>query len=382
MGAQQSAEDGPLDPEALFGKGSYLNDGGDGPVDPAKIFGSCSDQEMLNDAELKRYGSMSKGDFRQEALQRISSLAEMKDTIPAVLHSSNTDIQRADVKIELTRYELKVFNSETQEIMVVVPFTFLHEMAWDHSESRIRIGFTDQKESIFNAADGEAKVKQILFVLENSLATEAHLMEQMKILFLLPSAPKVRHLGVISGTEDAPFARKGVRLSEVAHQPTQQEMKHIIQEHQASQAFGLRRQLALQHIHHGYNAIPVTVGRSNGHLVFDGEGFRVFEGGSSKTAKDFNSATPLVQSLYSKVHSWGVDGETFAIVLAGDGEQAGTLLPQKYRTPAALVAKNTLDFFCNQKLRTMGMSSVEGSTHGRKVQAREKLELVSQRLWL
>jgi hypothetical protein len=240
-------------------------------------------------------------------------------------------------------------------------------------------------ETIFEGTSAEeaAKTKQALFVFKNSLATEKHLMEEMKMLFMLPNAPAVKHMGVISSSDDKPFARKSVKLSEVAHQPTQEEMKQIIHEHQSqsSQIFGARKELALQHIHHGYQAFAVSSSGGNGQLVFDGEGVRVFGQAGSKVTKNFNatSEVPMLALAYGQVHSWGMDSDTFAIITAergGDaGGDAGKLVQYSYTTTSSLIAKNTLDFFCNQKMRVMGLKSVEGSTHGRKVQAREKLEL-------
>jgi hypothetical protein len=149
MGAQQSAGDGPLDPELLFGKGSYLNDGGDGPLDATKVFGCRSDQEMFDGKELQRYTSMSKEQFRNEALQRISSLSDMKDTIPAILHSANAGAvdeefasqHHINVQIELTRYNMKVLDDKSKALVVCIPYITLTELTWDHAESRIRIAF-------------------------------------------------------------------------------------------------------------------------------------------------------------------------------------------------------------------------------------------------
>jgi hypothetical protein len=158
-------------------------------------------------------------DFKAQTVKKIESLADMRQFIPATLHSASSGVLEGGfegkhhfaAKILVTRYELKVEDAATGDLLVTWPYIFLKELCWDHAANRIRLTYHEGEtgetgETIFEAGKGQ----QILFVLEKSMEVENGLMEKMKLLFMLPNAPKVTHVGVITDKEGKPFERTGV----------------------------------------------------------------------------------------------------------------------------------------------------------------------------
>lgn len=258
MGQQQSGGDS--------GYAGLLD--GDGPVDPSAVFGCKNpatdlDASFFSEDEKNLMKTMSMSDFKAQTVKKIESLADMRKFIPAVLHSASTGVLEGDfegkhhfqAKILLTRYELKVEDAESGDVLVTWPYTFLKELCWDHAANRIRLSASGLRKE---PADGDpdtifmaGSAQQILFVLEKSMEVENGIMETMKPLFLLPNAPTVTHVGVIADKEGKPFERTGVQLADNTAKPTVDDMKQIIKEHEEVEAHGIRRSLALEHIHHG-----------------------------------------------------------------------------------------------------------------------------------
>ena len=327
MGANQSGEYTGL-----------LN--GDGPVDPSAVFGSSGtdlDASFFSEEETNLMKKMSMSDFKAQTVDKIEKLADMRKFIAATLHSASTGVLKGGfsgkhhfaTKILLTRFELKVEDSTTGDVLITWPYVFLKELCWDHAANRIRLTYCEQQDcaSIFNASaiEPQAGKKQVLFILEKSMEVENEIMATMKPLFMLPSAPSVKHVGVITDKEGKAFERNGVQLAETAAKPTVDDMKAIIKEHEEVEAHGIRRSLALEHIHHGYQSFPaISSDGGKVYVVLDYTFVRIFEAPPSSRSSgqqvNWNSnhaCTKLLTAKYTHIKSWTVTSDCVVFVVVG-----------------------------------------------------------------
>jgi hypothetical protein len=224
---------------------------------------------------------------------------------------------------------------------------------------------TMQAVDAITKGDGD-KDAYIIFGLENSTEVEQELSVRIKYAFSSAGragGPATTYMGIFAGAEKPkPFQRKRASLVQnpTDKLPSPQTMRRLSMQTTRERKAGIRRQLALQHIHEGRNVFEVRMaGGMPRAMVMDSRQ-------ASVVADADRPGQAQMVIPYDLVDSYEVQGDSARIgVKAADD---GSISFHQFNTADPMHLVNTLEFFINQHRVSNGLEFIPGSTHGRTVQ--------------
>ena len=177
-------------------------------------------------------------------------------------------------------------------------------------------------------------------------------------------APSITYVGIFAGAEKPkPFQRKRASLIINATDalPSPQSMRRMSMQATRQRQAGMRRILALQHIHEGHNYFKVKIaGGVKRFLLINYDSISVVV--DPEQASLAQEVTPL-----RRIKEWKVQGQTVKLIVqASDHSDATSAQIYTVKEPVHLV--HTLEFYINLGLTAEGLPPIKGSTHGRSVQ--------------
>ena len=188
--------------------------------------------------------------------------------------------------------------------------------------------------------------------------------------------PAISYMGIFAGPEKPkPFQRKRASLVMEASDklPSPQVMRRLSMQTTRNRRTGIRRALALQHIHEGHNHFRVqSSGGEVQYLVVDYEGLQLVRDPNARPLRSMWDAQWLDEDNNELITQWQVQGDVVRVqvVDSRSGEESSHSFNTGASTsesagPMHLV--HTMEFYMNTRLTACGKDCVPGSTHGRDV---------------
>ena len=188
-------------------------------------------------------------------------------------------------------------------------------------------------------------------------------------------APAISYIGIFSGAEKPkPFQRRRASLTQNVSDalPSPQVMRRISMSVTRTRQSGVRRQLALQHIHEGHNYFGVSLpGGQTSFLVVDYDGLQLVDNPTVRPLQPRWETAWLDREGESLVSQWQVQGDMVRVNVRDP--RHGDDITQSFNTAGAgesagpMHVIHTMEFYMNTALAAAGKETVPGSTHGRDV---------------
>ena len=187
--------------------------------------------------------------------------------------------------------------------------------------------------------------------------------------------PSVSYMGIFSGADKPkPFQRKRASLAMDASDklPSPQVMRRLSMQTTRNRRTGIRRALALQHIHEGHNYFRVQ--SSSGEqcfLVVDYEGLQLVHDPNARPMRALWEAKWLDDDAEPLISQWQVQGDVVRVQVrdgaGGESSHSFNTGASTSDTAGPMHLVHTMEFYMNTRLTAAGKECVPGSTHGRDV---------------
>eukprot|EP00937_MAST-01D_sp_MAST-1D-sp2_P007764 g7764.t1 len=214
----------------------------------------------------------------------------------------------------------------------------------------------------------------------NSTELEQNLSIRIKAMLHESSStrpPNISYMGIFSGPEKPkPFQRRRASLTADTTDalPSPQVMRRLSMSATRNRRTGIRRQLAIQHIHEGHNYFNVQLpGGGSSFLVVDYDGLQLVTNPTMRPLNPRWQTAWLDEDGEPLISQWQVQGDVVRVHVAASGRADESTQNFNMAVPGAAEAAgpmhlvHTMEFYMNSALIAAGRECVPGSTHGRDV---------------